>query len=122
MFRLADILWIACVTHRVVILLFLLYVSQKFGYFCRLHQYNGNPSPGIPGFRPFSKNYPELLSPIQISQTSSKADCEGLVLGALIQSSSLHLTDKYTTDMMCLGISNFMFLRLCSLFIADSEM
>ena len=147
MFRLADILQIAAVTPSVVIFLFLLYVSQMFGYFClrfcfflvsflakyvfffrhcvQLYQYDGNPSPGILGFVLFLKITLYCSSPIRISQKSSKADCEELVVGALIQSSSLSTiqqSNKYTTDMMCLGFPNYMFLRLCSLFIADSEM
>ena len=93
-----------------------------------LHQYDGNPSLGIPGFRPFSKNYNALLSRIRISQTSSKADCARRISRGnfnsvvFTQYYTVVLTNKYTTDMMCLGIPNYMFLRLCSLFIADSEM
>ena len=60
-----------------------------FRHCVQLYQYDGNPSPGILGFVLFLKITPYCSSPIRISQTSSKADCEELVVGALF--SRLHL-------------------------------
>ena len=114
MFRLADILQIAAVTPSVVIFIFLLYVSQMFGYFC-LHfcfflasflakcvcvffffdiVYSSINTTAIrhQEFSVLSFLLKIILCcsiPIRTSQTSSKADCEELVVGALIQSSSL---------------------------------
>ena len=105
MFRLADstchpqscnfgVLALCQSEVRLFLSLFLFLFGFFFSKVCffphsvQFHQYDGNPSPVTPGFPPFS-NYPVLLSPIRISQTSSKADCEELVVGALIQSSSL---------------------------------
>ena len=140
MFRLADILQIVAVTPSVVIFLFLLYVSQMFGYFClhfcfflasflakcvcvffffrhcvQLYQYDGNPSLGILGFVLFSKNYPVLFNSYsnitkvfqswlwRISRRS---------INSVVFTQYYTVVQKNTTDIT----------RLCSLFIADSEM
>ena len=146
MFRLADILQIAAVTPSVVIFLFLLYVSQMFGYFC-LHfcfflasflakcvcvcffffdiVYSSINTTAIrhQEFSVLSFFLKIILCcsiPIRISQTSSKADCEELVVGALIQSSSLSTIQqsKKTQQTLCVCVAFLLLTVKCNLLVS----